>query len=210
MNAQTVPQAHTDKGGSCPGATRAALAAPVFTASDRGVHFGPIRVFNTTEIRSQGERARAGDRAHGALAGVGGLGAAAGLSGTASPGVRGAPGRTAGARARGSGGALSAGILAGLPDIEAMEVVERFFEVGATVVGTPNPVGIFLAGCRECLAEWEVQVARGRRRQPVSASEASPDLEQCLRDDRDVDGRLYLPASAVCPRGQTCGVEVPR
>ncbi len=54
-------------------------------------------------------------------------------------------------------------ILAGLPDIEAMEVVERFFELGAKVVGTPHPVGIFLAGCRECLAEWEVQAALGRR-----------------------------------------------
>jgi hypothetical protein len=31
------------------------------------------------------------------------------------------------------------------------------------VVGSPHPVAIFLAGCRECLAEWEVQAARGRR-----------------------------------------------
>jgi hypothetical protein len=43
-----------------------------------------------------------------------------------------------------------------MPDIEAMELVDRFFEVGAEVVGTPHPIGIFLAGCRECLAEWEV------------------------------------------------------
>ncbi len=93
-------------------------------------------------------------------------------------------------------------VLAALPDIEAMEVVERFFEVGAQVVGTPHPVGILLAGCRECLAEWEVQAARGRRRQPVSPAEASPDLEHSHRDDRDVEGPLSLPAAAGCPRGQ--------
>lgn len=50
-------------------------------------------------------------------------------------------------------------ILAALPDIEAMELVERFFKIGAKVVDSPNPVAIFLAGCRECLAEWEVQAA---------------------------------------------------
>ncbi len=93
-------------------------------------------------------------------------------------------------------------VLAAMPDIEAMEVVERVFEVGAQVVGTPHPVGIFLAGCRECLAEWEVQAARGRRRQPVSTAEASPDLDHSHRDDRDVEGPLSLPAAAVCPRGQ--------
>ena len=60
-------------------------------------------------------------------------------------------------------------ILAGLPNIEAMEVVERFFELEAQVVRTPHPVGIFLAGCRECLAEWEVQAARGRRAPSPSA-----------------------------------------
>jgi hypothetical protein len=54
-------------------------------------------------------------------------------------------------------------VLSAMPDIEAMEVVERFFTVGTKVVGSPNPVAIFLAGCRECLAEWEVQAARGRR-----------------------------------------------
>jgi hypothetical protein len=42
-------------------------------------------------------------------------------------------------------------VLAAMPDIEAMELVDRFFEVGAEVVGTPHPIGIFLAGCRECL-----------------------------------------------------------
>ncbi len=53
-----------------------------------------------------------------------------------------------------------------MPDIEAMEVVEWFFAVGAKVVESPNPVAIFLAGCRESLAEWEVQAARGRARSP--------------------------------------------
>ena len=52
-----------------------------------------------------------------------------------------------------------------LPDIEAMELVERFFELGQRVAGTDHPIGIFLAGCRECLAEWEAQVGgRGRPR----------------------------------------------
>jgi hypothetical protein len=29
-------------------------------------------------------------------------------------------------------------------------------KLGARVVGTGHPIAIFLAGCRECLAEWEV------------------------------------------------------
>src|SRR5712691_9925455 len=37
-------------------------------------------------------------------------------------------------------------VLAAMPDIEAMEVVERFFEVGTYVVGTDHAVAIFLAG----------------------------------------------------------------
>jgi hypothetical protein len=44
-------------------------------------------------------------------------------------------------------------VLAAMPDIEAMEVVERFFNLGARVAGTGHPIAIFLAGCRECLAE---------------------------------------------------------
>src|SRR5262249_57141808 len=52
-------------------------------------------------------------------------------------------------------------VLAAMPDIEAMEVVERFFELGARVAGTGHPIAIFLAGCRGCLAGWEVQSARG-------------------------------------------------
>jgi hypothetical protein len=54
-------------------------------------------------------------------------------------------------------------VLSAMPDIEAMEVVERFFEIGQQVVGTDHPVGIFLAGCRECLADWEVHASRPSR-----------------------------------------------
>src|SRR5262244_1235613 len=62
-------------------------------------------------------------------------------------------------------------VLSAMPDIEAMELVERFFAVGSTVVGTANPVAIFLAGCRECLPEWELQAARR-----VRAGVRDPDL----------------------------------
>src|SRR5947209_7148846 len=55
-------------------------------------------------------------------------------------------------------------VLSAMPDIEAMEVVERFFEVGAHVVGTDHPIGIFLAGCRECLADWEVHAEARRKK----------------------------------------------
>src|SRR6266478_2051968 len=51
-------------------------------------------------------------------------------------------------------------VLAAMPDIEAMEVVERFFHLGKRVVASPNPIAIFLAGCRECLPEWELQAAK--------------------------------------------------
>src|SRR5215467_8861456 len=54
-------------------------------------------------------------------------------------------------------------VLSAMPDIEAMELVERFFEVGKRVVSSPNPIAIFLAGCRECLPEWELQAARRTR-----------------------------------------------
>ncbi len=76
-------------------------------------------------------------------------------------------------------------VLAAMPDIEAMELVDRFFEVGAEVVGTPHPIGIFLAGCRECLGEWEVQATRWSR--PTRA----PDRIPAERSG--------------CPRGQTAG-----
>jgi hypothetical protein len=59
-----------------------------------------------------------------------------------------------------------------------MEVVERFFHLGNRVVGSPNPIAIFLAGCRECLPEWELQAAKPR-------------------------GSAAASTSSVCPRGQT-------
>ena len=76
-------------------------------------------------------------------------------------------------------------VLAAMPDIEAMELVDRFFEVGTQVVGTPHPIGIFLAGCRECLGEWELQVSQWAR--PSSRRAGNPTaLDQ-----------------TVCPHGQT-------
>jgi hypothetical protein len=44
-------------------------------------------------------------------------------------------------------------VLAAMPDIEAMELVEHFFTLGKRIVGSPNPIAIFLAGCRECLPD---------------------------------------------------------
>jgi hypothetical protein len=86
-------------------------------------------------------------------------------------------------------------VLSAMPDIDAMEVVERFFTLGARVVGTPHPIGIFLAGCRECLAEWEVQAARGRRDPPRAAAAitAHPDARAPAGTG---------PALGFCPRGQ--------
>jgi hypothetical protein len=72
-----------------------------------------------------------------------------------------------------------------MPDIEAMELVDRFFEIGAEVVGTPHPIGIFLAGCRECLGEWELQASQWSR--PSSRRASDP----MARDQ------------AVWPHGQT-------
>src|SRR5215469_80410 len=69
-------------------------------------------------------------------------------------------------------------VLSAMPDIEAMELVEHFFELGKRVVSSPNPVAIFLAGCRECLPEWEVQAARPSRARATASD------------------------SSVCPRGQ--------
>ena len=80
-------------------------------------------------------------------------------------------------------------VLAAMPDIEAIELVDRVFEIGAEVVGTPHPIGIFLAGCRECLGEWELQASQwsrpssGRGREPIA-------LDQ-----------------TVCPHGQTAEPE---
>ncbi len=80
-------------------------------------------------------------------------------------------------------------VLAAMPDLEAMELVDRFFELGAEVVGTPHPVGIFLAGCRECLGEWEVQASQWARPRESRASDAS------VLDE------------TVCPHGQTAGAD---
>jgi len=80
-------------------------------------------------------------------------------------------------------------VLTAMPDIEAMELVERFFDVGAKVVGSPHPVAIFLAGCRECLPEWEIQVA-GRMRVHCGG-----------RNDNSL-GEV----SDFCPRGQNRAV----
>ncbi len=91
-------------------------------------------------------------------------------------------------------------ILSAMPDIEAMELVERFFEVGAKVVGTGHPIAIFLAGCRECLAEWEVQAAGSRphmKRQEGSREDVVvPKLEGAQADRKDASH------SAGCPPGQ--------
>ena len=70
-------------------------------------------------------------------------------------------------------------MLSAMPDIEAMELVERFFHLGRRVAGSPNPIAIFLAGCRECLPEWELQAAKPPR------------------------GSAAVSDSSVCPRGQT-------
>jgi hypothetical protein len=69
-------------------------------------------------------------------------------------------------------------VLSAMSDIEAMELVERFFHLGKRVVGSPNPIAIFLAGCRECLPEWELQAAKPSR------------------------GPAAVSDSSVCPRGQ--------
>ncbi len=66
---------------------------------------------------------------------------------------------------------------------EAMELVERFFEIGAKA--SPRPVAIFLAGCRECLPEWEIQVAGWPR----------------ARADHDCDAEGS--DAEFCPRGQS-------
>ena len=76
-------------------------------------------------------------------------------------------------------------VLAAMPDIEAMELVDRFFEVGAEVVGTPHPIGIFLAACQECLSEWELHANRW-----------SHPLSRQVRDPTVLD-------ETVCPHGQT-------
>jgi hypothetical protein len=71
-----------------------------------------------------------------------------------------------------------------MPDIDAMELVEQFFALGSKVVGTANPVAIFLARCRECLPEWELQASRRR-----------------LTDDHSRDADTLASDTILCPRG---------
>jgi hypothetical protein len=61
-------------------------------------------------------------------------------------------------------------LLSAMPDIEAMELVEWFFTLGRRVVGTDHPIGIFLAGCRECLADWEVHAESRTEARAIAAS----------------------------------------
>jgi hypothetical protein len=97
-------------------------------------------------------------------------------------------------------------VLAAMPDIEAMELVERYFDLGARVVGTGHPVAIFLAGCRECLTEWEIQVAGARvvdierARRAVHRERGGDDPAQDLggADRLDVTDVIRR----VCPHGQ--------
>jgi len=81
-------------------------------------------------------------------------------------------------------------VLSAMPDIDAMELVEQYFDVGAKVVGTTNAVAIFLAGCRECLPEWEIQAAQARSRLSVPESSAQDIVTPYLD-------------STICPRRQT-------
>lgn len=94
-------------------------------------------------------------------------------------------------------------ILSAMPDIEAMEVVERFFELGAKVVGSPHPIAIFLAGCRECFAEWEVQAAHEHAGKPTLRSDLAAGLpERTPNIPHTVPDQVTV--QAVCLRGQTC------
>jgi len=95
-------------------------------------------------------------------------------------------------------------ILSAMPDIEAMELVERFFEVGAKVVDTPHPIAIFLAGCRECLAEWEVQAAGWRPRRFSGRADGLEKRSVSPQMENGQGGEAYGPASGVCPSGQLC------
>jgi hypothetical protein len=79
-------------------------------------------------------------------------------------------------------------VLSAMPDIDAMELVEQFFAVGTKVVGTANAIAIFLAGCRECLPEWEIQAARRRLPEGLAQDVGTSDIDL-----------------GVCPRGQTRG-----
>jgi hypothetical protein len=89
-------------------------------------------------------------------------------------------------------------VLAAMPDLEAMELVDRFFEVGTLVVGTDHAVAIFLAGCRECLPEWEIQVTRHLLEVTDGQTSAgTPDPERLTVTE------WLCRTRGVCPRGQT-------
>jgi hypothetical protein len=88
-------------------------------------------------------------------------------------------------------------VLAAMPDLEAMELVDRFFEVGAHVAGTDHAVAIFLAGCRECLPEWEIQVTR--RVLEITDGQVSAKTP----DPQPLTVTEWLRrANGFCPRGQ--------
>ena len=91
-------------------------------------------------------------------------------------------------------------VLSAMPDIDAMEVVERFFALGAKVVGTPNAVAIFLAGCRECLADWEVHAVHRPAGSPTSGG-----LDRRVVETATRSSVPHLPGAPQrsCPRGQT-------
>ena len=84
-------------------------------------------------------------------------------------------------------------VLAAMPDLEAMAVVERFFAVGAHVVGTAHPIAIFLAGCRESLAEWE----------PQTPSRARDEINDDDTNDR-LARRTIGPGGGIAHHGQSC------
>jgi len=92
-------------------------------------------------------------------------------------------------------------ILAAMPDIEAMEVVERYFDIGQRVVGTDHPVGIFLAGCRECLAEWEVHASARSGAQATTprptAGNASGGLPTWAKPSRENSACLPIWANGI-------------
>jgi 5-methylcytosine-specific restriction endonuclease McrA len=63
-------------------------------------------------------------------------------------------------------------VLSAMLDIEAMELVERFFELGKRVVSSPNLIAVFLAGCRGCCPSGS-----SRRPGPCGASTQSTDRD---------------------------------
>jgi len=81
-------------------------------------------------------------------------------------------------------------------------MVERFFALGRQVVGSPNPIAIFLAGCRECLPEWELQAARPLRplKPNAGAIETESDHDTPTEDEGSAGGK-----SPVMPRFTRAG-----